>query len=173
MFKFQTETLPDGSVNSSESCVFNDVAWEQVDECQIANSLQPVRVDVTKRWFDAQLASLEATRVRAYYSCSGTAFDKVAGYLDFYGVESCDSFEVFPDWDGGTICSVDERVSASSVESDDSDCQDLNLTPGQGAACTITNTRFYEGIPALSPYGLAALALMMLGIGLIGFRRYG
>ena len=53
----------------------------------------------------------------------------------------------------------------------DDNCQNLLLVPGGGAECTITNTRFYEGIPTLSQYGLAILALLMLGVGLIGFRR--
>jgi hypothetical protein len=33
-------------------------------------------------------------------------------------------------------------------------------------------TAFYEGIPTLSQYGMAILALLMLGIGMVGFRRY-
>ncbi len=35
-----------------------------------------------------------------------------------------------------------------------------------------TNTRIYEGIPTLSQYGLALMALLMLGVGLVGFRRF-
>ena len=33
-------------------------------------------------------------------------------------------------------------------------------------------TRFYEGIPTLDSYRLALLALIVLGIELIGFRRF-
>jgi hypothetical protein len=46
------------------------------------------------------------------------------------------------------------------------------VTLGQGASCTITNTRFFEGIPALNPFGLAGLALLLLWSGWIAFRRY-
>jgi hypothetical protein len=35
-----------------------------------------------------------------------------------------------------------------------------------------TNTVFFEGIPTLSQYGLALMALLMLGVGMVGFRRF-
>jgi hypothetical protein len=40
------------------------------------------------------------------------------------------------------------------------------------AGCTFTNTLFFEGIPTLSQYGLAIMALLMLGVGFVGFRRF-
>ena len=44
---------------------------------------------------------------------------------------------------------------------------------GKTITCTVTNTFvFFEGIPVLNRYGLALLALLMLGIGVIGFRRF-
>ena len=44
---------------------------------------------------------------------------------------------------------------------------------GNTITCTVTNTFvFFEGIPVLNRYGLALLALLMLGIGVIGFRRF-
>jgi hypothetical protein len=45
--------------------------------------------------------------------------------------------------------------------------------PGLGANnCTIENTIFFEGIPTLNQYGLAIMALLMLGVGFVGFRRF-
>jgi hypothetical protein len=46
------------------------------------------------------------------------------------------------------------------------------VTLGQDNSCTIYNTRLYEGIPTLSQYGLGILALVMLGMGFVAFRRY-
>ena len=44
---------------------------------------------------------------------------------------------------------------------------------GSTIICTVTNTFvFFEGIPVLNRYGLALLVLLMLGIGVIGFRRF-
>ena len=38
--------------------------------------------------------------------------------------------------------------------------------------CTITNTVFFEGIPALNQYGMAILTLLMPGLGVVGMRRF-
>lgn len=73
----------------------------------------------------------------------------------------------YPDSD----CFVVESVSDDAAEVDNG-CNNLTVSVGQGAACTITNTVFFEGIPTLSQYGMALMALMMLGIGFVGFRRF-
>ena len=73
-------------------------------------------------------------------------------------------FLVYPDWDGSTVCRATEEPEAG-VDQDQSDCAAIPLAPGQGGSCTITNTRFYEGIPTLSQYGLMLLSLLMLGYG--------
>ena len=58
------------------------------------------------------------------------------------------------------------------VESDNSDCDGFLVTAGSEFECEIVNTVFFEGIPTLSQYGMAILALLMLGVGLVGFRRF-
>ena len=45
------------------------------------------------------------------------------------------------------------------------------MAAGDEIACEIVNTVFFEGIPTLNQYGMAILALLMLGVGLVGFRR--
>ena len=91
---------------------------------------------------------------------------------------------VIPDWDGGSDCYVEEDVYDSSVEVDGYDCGyngnpglHVNLGGEDGGGsekdeCTITNTVFFEGIPTLSQYGMAIMALLMLGVGFVGFRRF-
>jgi hypothetical protein len=56
----------------------------------------------------------------------------------------------------------------------DNGCGDLEVVSGTegGDSCTITNLVFFEGIPTLSEYGMAIMALLMLGVGLVGFRRF-
>ena len=68
-------------------------------------------------------------------------------------------------------CWVNEDVWDSSVEVDNN-CNDLDVVIGDGDSCTITNTVWFEGIPTLSEYGMAILALLMLGVGFVGFRRF-
>ncbi len=85
-------------------------------------------------------------------------------------------FSVLPNWDiptNQTVCMAYERIRDSSVESDHSDCDEILLAPGiEDTECTIYNTRIYEGIPTLSQYGLALMALLMLAVGMVGFRRF-
>ncbi len=73
---------------------------------------------------------------------------------------------------GPASCSAQERVFTSAVEVDNPCSSPQGLTMGQTATCTITNTVFYEGIPALNRYGLAIMVLLMLGVGFVGFRRF-
>jgi len=48
----------------------------------------------------------------------------------------------------------------------------MNVELAGGDSCTVVNTVFFEGIPTLSQYGMAILALLMLGMGFVGFRRF-
>jgi hypothetical protein len=86
--------------------------------------------------------------------------------------EGPDTFfaEVIPEWPD-SHCFVIERLFDDAVEVDNG-CLDIVVSAGQGASCTITNTVFFEGIPTLNQYGLALLALLMLGVGFVGFRRF-
>ncbi|MEJ8566518.1 IPTL-CTERM sorting domain-containing protein [Elongatibacter sediminis] len=89
----------------------------------------------------------------------------------FYGDSSAVfNAQVIPEYPD-SHCYVTESVFDGAVEVDNG-CDDLTVSAGQGASCTITNSVFYEGIPTLSQYGMAILALLMLGMGLVGFRRF-
>jgi hypothetical protein len=64
-----------------------------------------------------------------------------------------------------------DRVG-SSVESSNNCNDTVRVFPGADASCVYVNTVFFEGIPTLSQYGLAIMALLMLGVGFVGFRRF-
>jgi hypothetical protein len=66
-----------------------------------------------------------------------------------------------------------ESGQDASVLVDQSECANLTVRAGQGASCSVTNTVFFEGIPALNRFGLAILSLLMLTVGLLFFRRLG
>jgi len=51
-------------------------------------------------------------------------------------------------------------------------CGEFRVYPGDEHECEIVNTVFFEGIPTLNQYGMAILALLMLGAGFAGFRRF-
>ena len=72
-------------------------------------------------------------------------------------------------WPGGS-CYVEEVDVDPSVEVDNG-CGSLEVSVGSGDSCTFTNTVFFEGIPTLSQYGMALMALLMLGMGFVAVRR--
>jgi hypothetical protein len=78
---------------------------------------------------------------------------------------------------GGTMVNIWEMGQDSSVETSNT-CGtgshgSVEIMPaGAPPTCTFTNTVFFEGIPTLNQYGMAILALLMLGVGFVGFRRF-
>lgn len=72
-----------------------------------------------------------------------------------------------------TVCDAVLVGVESAVAVDESDCGSVTLmADGSTAECTIIATAFFEGIPTLSQYGMAIMALLMLGVGFVGFRRF-
>jgi hypothetical protein len=171
-----TASYNNGATTSATSCEFTDVVYEQFSSCTITNSLDEVTVEVTKEWVDDNPGFNPINIADATWFCNG-AFGDEGGNLDFYAEGSLtdtESFTVYPLWNGTTSCSITEvNLPDGGVEVDDASCQSMTVLPGAGASCTITNTRLYEGIPTLSQYGLALMALLMLGVGFVAFRRIG
>jgi hypothetical protein len=163
----------DGTTITDDGCTFTGVIWESVNSCAITNSLLPVDVEVIKWWMDENPQFNAVNYAEAVYGCVNEQFGiDASGSLEFFGDGAIDGFSVYPDWDGSTNCWVTETVVDSGVEFDDSECASLSVLPGVGASCAIYNTRLYEGIPTLSQYGLAVLALLMLGLGFVAYRRF-
>jgi hypothetical protein len=69
-----------------------------------------------------------------------------------------------------TQCIVFEQNDDNVVETDNG-CGRLRLSADESVDCEIVNTVFFEGIPTLNRYGMALMALLMLGLGFVGFRR--
>jgi len=72
---------------------------------------------------------------------------------------------------GPASCGASQIVTSSGVESSNN-CYQRLIFAGGSDSCAFVNTVFFEGIPTLSQYGLALLALLMLGVGMVGFRRF-
>jgi IPTL-CTERM motif len=181
---------------------FGNVEAGEGNECEIINRPDPVEVTVTKDWeVDGAGGNALDPTYSLTLVCNneikGGENDKGTWYKDLtdYGTGDTKDTDytahVVPDWDGGTDCWVDEKVYDSSVEVDNG-CAEPEASPSaQGSeeespyplnveigdaddanGCTIVNTVFYEGIPTLSQYGMAIMALLMLGVGFVGFRRF-
>jgi len=67
-------------------------------------------------------------------------------------------------------CTVELIPQTSAVESDE--CEFTFVVNDEEAGCDVVGTIFFEGIPTLSQYGMALMALLMLGLGFIGMRRF-
>ena len=91
----------------------------------------------------------------------------VAGDMNTFAV-----IEALPDPNGSTNCFAELTGVGSAVEVING-CGVETILVGDGMVdCDITATAFYEGIPTLSQYGMALMALLMLGVGFVGFRRF-
>ena len=170
-----------------------------VNRCLITNDVLPVPVEVTKVWDISNAGGDFFSRdVTVRIACTDEIvdFDDIRGpfYEKFFPLSESDfvadgeatvTAYVYPRFDRAdenrrfevTRCWADENIQDSAVEIEN-DCGtspptgQLHVTAGQGDSCTITNTLFFEGIPTLSQYGMAIMALLMLGVGFIGFRRF-
>ncbi|MEJ8566325.1 hypothetical protein [Elongatibacter sediminis] len=175
-------------------CQFDDVVSLLPDDgppwhnlCVIRNYAEPVAVDVTKEWIfigepsgvdtDYELTLYcDAEIVGGQENCPAGPKEGIAGGN---GTTWCTLFEgddtevfsadVIPQWPS-SHCWVDERVFDNAVEIENG-CTDLEISAGEGTACVVTNTVFFEGIPALGRYGQLLMVLVLLLAGLVVYRR--
>lgn len=174
-----TETgSPDGYAVIYDNCSWDNVLSADAHNCVINNIANAATFTVTKKWEifagGGGNAVIEAVPVTAFCDnqIAGGAFDDLnqRWYIsDVLG--NGDSLTATVNTIlGPAHCWAEELVIASGVESED-DCGLRTIQAGESSSCTFTNTVFFEGIPTLSQYGLAILALLMLGVGMVGFRR--
>jgi hypothetical protein len=175
-----TETgSPDGYAVMYDDCSWDNVLSADAHNCVISNVANAATFTVTKVWEiftgGGGNAVLEAVPVSIF--CDNQI---AGGYFDDLN-ERWYISDVLGNGDsltatvntilGPAHCWAEELVIASGVESED-DCGLRTIQAGESSSCTFTNTVFFEGIPTLSQYGLAILALLMLGVGMVGFRRF-
>jgi subtilisin-like proprotein convertase family protein len=167
-----------GTEESEEGCEFTDVGFGFAHSCHIVNTPFPVELTVNKTWLypGTAVETDEGYALDIYCDTEiegGYEYDPGYWVYNAYDLEGNGptSVTVHPTWQGQT-CSVFEYGYSNAVEADYSDCGTVPIVVGEDASCEIINTVFYEGIPTLSQYGLAILALSMLGLGVVGFRRY-
>ena len=171
------------------NCLYNNINSDDANFCEIDMEVDPVTVVLTKEWIivreggDATIdtdISIEASsyaEIVGGHPCYEDA-DLNCLYVNFYDGSATESFQVIPSH-GGNDVYLYESIYDSSVEAENT-CGNtdngmsgmVTVHPGQGASCKFTNTVFFEGIPTLNQYGLAIMALLMLGVGFVGFRRF-
>lgn len=175
-----------GPTDNQDGCNFSMVEDGAENFCVITNSTEPVQINIEKNWvIDGSTGDGVNTQYKITLFCdaeivggkdscplngaNGEAGDYEScivfdGHTDFIFVAN-----VIPNWPSSN-CQVVETVYDQAVEVENG-CDELNISIGSGDSCTITNTIFFEGIPTLDRNGLAILVLLMLGMGLLGYRR--
>jgi hypothetical protein len=170
-------------------CQFDNVGGGEQNFCRVDNYAKPVDVVIEKVWvIEGSGGDYVDTQYTLSLMCDGV----IDGGSDCngYGADAADNHTITDwcrDYSGdtdnkwiakvtpkypSTTCTVTETIFDNAVETDMGECPEMVIKANQGASCLVTNTVFFEGIPTLSQYGLAILALLMLGVGMVGFRRF-
>jgi hypothetical protein len=166
-------------LNGGDGCT-----WEGVTgglfTCEITNEANPAEFTVTKDWVvEGAVGEEVLLEAQVTINCTsdilsidGLEIIEPDGSVTAFLSGDGDSVTVTVDTElGPTSCSASESIFQTGVESE-SDCGSRSIAAGGSSSCTITNTVFFEGIPTLSQYGMALMALLMLGLGFVGLRRF-
>ena len=173
--------------DTGTSCLYEadpdtGTALQSANTCVFEMAPAPLTLNVTKVWEISDNSDLVDFAAGVDWTCynvadgaDGSFASTFSGSLTFVGPGSQTKSVtgLHPGPAGNSYCTVEEDVQDSAVEAVNGCAGNLSFTIGDNVeSCTITNTVFFEGIPTLSQYGLAIMALLMLGVGFIGFRRF-
>lgn len=170
-----TPSYDNGSVVSDESCLFESIDSGEYS-CAITNNADPASFTVTKEWIVSGAVGVEVIEEASvtiycnneiaggFYNGSEYQYNSLlSGDGDFVEVSVDTTTQ-------SAQCRAVENVVQSGVESDD-DCGQRTIPAGGASSCTITNTVFFEGIPTLGQFGKIFMILLLLGVGLVTYRR--
>jgi len=183
---YNTSYRADGNTFVPDGCVFTNAQFSDYHTCEVVNTPAPVPITIDKEWVFEGSSGPDSidTNYRVELRCYGEITEinnSNSGSIDSYDdlwraiwyADDNATFiaEVVPEVYPVTECWVEEFVYDDAVEVDNN-CGYFDISVGSGYGCSITNTVFFEGIPTLNQYGIALLALLMLSIGFVGFRRF-
>ncbi|MEE4293790.1 MAG: IPTL-CTERM sorting domain-containing protein [Xanthomonadales bacterium] len=176
---------PDGYTNNADACSWTGVVGG-LRTCAITNTPEPsefaVEIDfdmiedpaIDLGW------DLEVVCTPAADAADDTIFPGVTFNESGTGSDEF-LFTFYADPEDGSDCTATLSGLSSAIEQDGActieeiavgEANDPDTDESETPTCTITATAFYEGIPTLGQYGLALMALLMLGVGFVGFRRF-
>jgi hypothetical protein len=180
-----TASYDNGTTASATSCAFENIRGGG-RSCAITNTPNPSDFAV-----EIDFDTIEDPAIDLGWGltvvCTPAA--KFEDSTSFPGVTFTDSssgsymntFTFYADPEDGTDCTATLSGLSTAIEQDGpcmiegiavGEADDPDTDASETPTCSITATAFYEGIPTLSQYGLAIMALLMLGVGFIGFRRF-
>jgi hypothetical protein len=166
----------DISDDDDEGCFFDNVV-DGAFTCAITNNADPAEFTVTKYWEIEGAVGEEVIEEAFVRIICDNPIDGGYGYGNEFAVDD------ILEGDGATLtavvdtteraatCRAEESIYQTGVESFD-DCGPREIPAGGSSSCMITNTVFFEGIPTLGHFGMALMALLMMGVGFVGLRRF-
>jgi hypothetical protein len=175
----------DGYTNNAEACSWTGVVGG-FRSCAITNTPEPSEfvVDIDFDGIDDPAIdlgwNLEVVCTPAADAADDTSFPGVTFNESGSGSDEF-LFTFFAEPEDGSDCTATLSGLSTAIEQDSpctveeiavGEADDPATDDSEAPTCSITATAFYEGIPTLSQYGLAIMALLMLGMGFIGFRRF-
>ena len=165
-------------MNGGDGCAWDAIELGQSEECVIVNTANDATYTVVKYWevfndggdvvIGEAVVTIECDSMIDGYDWEDDGYWYLSDSLGD-GETLVASVDVT---EGSAECSASETVLDSGVESTSVGCGGTTLGAGGSHTCSFTNTVFFEGIPTLSQYGLAIMALLMLGVGYVGYRRF-
>ena len=182
-----TPSYFNGWSTSTTSCAYSDIAFGAYI-CEITNSPSTFDFVVDFEWDDTAADAtgsvpftLMCENVVDSMGMVGTTlmgpmFTAFATTDDSFTWSDVGAANDDEDSDGDpineTMCWVDVG-SPTDMTVEVMGCDPFVVTKSDDdAECMLTASVFFEGIPTLSQYGMALMALLMLGIGFIGLRRF-
>lgn len=161
-------------------CSFQGVGIGENNLCLIQNTVDPIAFTVNKQWLFVRSEIIIEDAARINLICDNVVdgdgeYNNGQMYWswDFTIENTSQTATVSPNFDGSTSCWAEEIIFDSSVESDHGCADPMTVLVGDGPhSCTVINTVFYEGIPALNPYGLLLFSALMLLTGMVATRRF-
>ncbi|MEE4218574.1 MAG: IPTL-CTERM sorting domain-containing protein [Xanthomonadales bacterium] len=175
-----TETAgPDGYLPSyngaPDNCTFENITSGALS-CSITNMPEDGSYTVNMLW-DLEgpgAAPLDDVEVRIICDQdNGGVWEEPGIWVVTDYLDAGESATVSVDTSNGEAeCwAIQEDLESSGIETFNQ-CSPDFVSVGEQVSCDITNSLFFEGIPSLDRYGMALMALLMLGVGFVGFRRF-
>jgi hypothetical protein len=153
-----------------DGCEFVGFVDGDAGFCEVEMSLQPSRVRVTREWVEPRTDITLTLYDEARYGCDSEAWGEYEGSLWFSGAVDTQTFEVLPDWEHGTSCTVWAVGLEASVAYENEECRDLLFRPGDAPTCTLYHTRVFDPDQPEWWYGWAFMAVIVLAIGAVAGR---
>jgi hypothetical protein len=168
--------VADISDDDDEGCFFDNVI-NGAFTCEISNNADPAEFTVTKYWeIEGAIADEVIEEASVQIICNnpidgGYAYGNEFAIDDILEGDGATLTAFVDTTERSAVCRAEENIYQTGVESVD-DCGPREIPAGGSSSCTITNTVFFEGIPTLGHFGMALMALLMMGVGFIGLRRF-